>query len=98
MRIYDPRIGKFLSVDPLTAKYPFFTPYQFAGNDPIKYIDMDGAEKYDPNAPQPSGIKPITKSTILGGLANDRQINIRSYSLVGVNNRNGKDYWIARYN
>jgi RHS repeat-associated protein len=44
MRIYDGRIGKFLSVDPLTLKYPFWTPYQFAGNMPIKYIDLDGLE------------------------------------------------------
>lgn len=44
MRIYDPRIGKFLSVDPLASSYPFYTPYQFAGNMPIKYIDLDGLE------------------------------------------------------
>ncbi len=44
MRVYDPRIGKFLSVDPLTKDYPFYTPYQFAGNMPIKFIDLDGLE------------------------------------------------------
>jgi RHS repeat-associated protein len=45
MRIYDPRLGRFLSVDPLTASYPWYTPYQFAGNKPIQYIDLDGAEE-----------------------------------------------------
>jgi RHS repeat-associated protein len=44
MRIYDPRIGKFLSVDPLTQDFPFYTPYQFAGNKPIWCVDLDGAE------------------------------------------------------
>jgi RHS repeat-associated protein len=44
MRIYDPRLGRFLSVDPLTKSYPWFTPYQFASNSPIIYIDIDGAE------------------------------------------------------
>ena len=44
MRIYDPRLGKFLSLDPLTKKYPELTPYQFASNKPIKYVDVDGAE------------------------------------------------------
>jgi RHS repeat-associated protein len=44
MRIYDPRIGKFLSVDPLTKDYPWYTPYQFAGNTPIQAIDLDGLE------------------------------------------------------
>jgi RHS repeat-associated protein len=48
-RIYDPRIGKFLSLDPLQKKYPWYTPYQFAGNSPIKFIDLDGAEPFNPD-------------------------------------------------
>jgi RHS repeat-associated protein len=43
-RIYNPRLGKFLSVDPLTASYPGLTPYQFASNTPIMAIDVDGLE------------------------------------------------------
>jgi RHS repeat-associated protein len=44
MRIYDPSLGRFLSVDPLTKKYPELTPYQFASNRPIDGIDLDGLE------------------------------------------------------
>ncbi|PSL45299.1 RHS repeat-associated protein, partial [Chitinophaga niastensis] len=44
MRIYDPRIGRFLSVDPLMKSYPMLTPYQFASNSPIAGIDRDGLE------------------------------------------------------
>lgn len=44
MRIYDPRIAKFLSVDPISDQYPELTPYQFASNRPIDGIDMDGLE------------------------------------------------------
>jgi len=43
------RVGKFLSVDPLTASYPWYTPYQFAGNKPIEAIDLDGLEEYHYN-------------------------------------------------
>jgi RHS repeat-associated protein len=43
-RIYDPRLGRFLSVDPLTKSYPELTPYQFASNTPIQAIDLDGLE------------------------------------------------------
>jgi RHS repeat-associated protein len=46
MRIYNPSLGKFLSVDPLTQSYPWYTPYQFAGNKPIVAIDLDGLEEY----------------------------------------------------
>jgi RHS repeat-associated protein len=44
-RIYKPEISKFLSVDPLTQSYPWYTPYQFAGNQPIWAIDLDGLEE-----------------------------------------------------
>jgi RHS repeat-associated protein len=44
-RIYDARIARFLSVDPLTKEYPWYTPYQFAGNKPIFAIDLDGLEE-----------------------------------------------------
>ncbi|WP_290790916.1 RHS repeat-associated core domain-containing protein [Flavihumibacter sp. UBA7668] len=46
MRIYDPWLGRFLSVDPLTKDYPWYTPYQFAGNKPIVTVDVDGLEEY----------------------------------------------------
>ena len=46
-RIYNPTIAKFLSVDPLTKEYPWYTPYQFAGNKPVRYIDLDGLEEAD---------------------------------------------------
>lgn len=41
-RIYDPRLGRFLSVDPIFNKYPFVTPYNFAQNKPIRFIDILG--------------------------------------------------------
>jgi RHS repeat-associated protein len=44
MRIYDPREGRFLSIDPLTKAFPHLTSYQFASNSPIANIDLDGGE------------------------------------------------------
>jgi len=43
-RIYNPAIGKFLSVDPLMSDYPELTPYQYASNTPIWAVDLDGLE------------------------------------------------------
>jgi RHS repeat-associated protein len=45
MRIYDPRLGRFLSTDPLSKSFPWYSPYQFAGNMPIAAIDLDGEEQ-----------------------------------------------------
>ena len=47
MRVYDPRIMRFLSVDPLTIQFPYYTPYQYAGNKPINCIDLDGMEELE---------------------------------------------------
>jgi len=43
-RIYDPRLERFKSVDPLASKFAMLTPYQFASNRPIDGIDLDGLE------------------------------------------------------
>ena len=59
-RIYDARIARFLSMDPLFAGYPYYTPYQFAGNRPIWAIDLDGLEEKTTTAKN----KVIIKSTI----------------------------------
>jgi RHS repeat-associated protein len=45
-RIYNPRLGKFLSVDPLSKSYPWLTPYQFANNSSISAVDLDGLEYF----------------------------------------------------
>jgi hypothetical protein len=44
MRVYDPRAGRFLSVDPLAKKYPELNAYQFSCDRPVDGIDQDGAE------------------------------------------------------
>jgi RHS repeat-associated protein len=45
-RFYDSRIGKFLSIDPIGYNYPYYSPYQFAGNKPIIAIDYIGLHEF----------------------------------------------------
>lgn len=44
-RMHDPRVGRFLSIDPLARKYPFYSPYSFSGN---RVIDMNEIEGLEP--------------------------------------------------
>ena len=46
-RMYDSRVGRWLSLDPLAGKYPGISPYAFVGNSPIRFIDPDGREIKD---------------------------------------------------
>lgn len=44
-RMYDPRVSRFLSLDPFAFKFPGESPYLFAGDNPIYYIDKNGEYK-----------------------------------------------------
>jgi RHS repeat-associated protein len=41
--IYDARLGRFASIDPMIREFPFMSTYSFAANNPILYIDAGGA-------------------------------------------------------
>jgi len=41
-RIYDSRLGRFLSVDPRSHEYRWQSSYVFAKNSPLKYVDLLG--------------------------------------------------------
>jgi RHS repeat-associated protein len=43
-RYYAAWTCRFVSVDPLAGKYAQLTPYNYAGNKPINYIDVDGMQ------------------------------------------------------
>ncbi|MBL0095409.1 MAG: hypothetical protein IPP46_02145 [Bacteroidetes bacterium] len=43
-RIYDTRLGRWISVDPLIKKYPDLSPYNFVAGNPITSVDPDGKE------------------------------------------------------
>ncbi len=45
-RIYDSRIAKFLSPDPLRFRFPFYSPYHFSSNSPIAAVDLEGLQPW----------------------------------------------------
>lgn len=90
MRVYDPRIGKFLSVDPLMKDYPWNSTYAFAENDVIRSIDLDGLEKvlaiYETVKP---GISKI-HITRVGNIAEKKLENMQIKFLDGSKNDQSK--------
>ena len=47
--MYDPALGRFHTLDAFAEKYLDFTPYQYAANNPILFIDVNGDSTYTYN-------------------------------------------------
>jgi RHS repeat-associated protein len=47
-RNYDPALGRWVNIDKKAEKYPAWSPYVFALDNPVRYIDPDGNEVQDP--------------------------------------------------
>jgi RHS repeat-associated protein len=45
-RVYDSRIGRFLSIDNYANKFPFFSAYSYGGNRPMSALDVKGDSLY----------------------------------------------------
>lgn len=41
-RQYDPRLGRWKSLDPKKEKYPSMSPYSYSANNPVWYVDKQG--------------------------------------------------------
>jgi RHS repeat-associated protein len=65
-RMHDPRIGRFFAVDPLTKKYPHYTPYSFSGNKVVHAVELEGLEEVEVSG---TATIDIGNSTHFGGVS-----------------------------
>lgn len=52
-RLENEKGSRFLSVDPISSAFPELTPYQYASNNPVMNIDLDGLEGMAGNMASP---------------------------------------------
>jgi RHS repeat-associated protein len=62
-RIYDPRLGRFLSIDPKSREFSGISTYGFSNNCPIRLVDINGEAAGDPVGPGYYGGYSSTRET-----------------------------------
>ncbi len=95
MRIYNPALGRFLSVDPLFKHFAWNSTYAFAENDVMRSIDLDGTEKFVTNDGKYIGL--------IGGSTQVRSVDAKDIKTVtfwinAANNppKNSDDQFVSR--
>jgi hypothetical protein len=80
-RLYDPRLGRFFAIDPLTRKYPYNSPYAFSENCVINSVELEGLELVHVYNLQNDGtwkyVKTYTNNDLIG------EINRYNYTVNG---------------
>jgi RHS repeat-associated protein len=74
-REYDPILGRMTAIDPMAAKYPGLSPYNYSFNDPVYWND-------------PSGADPDTRNTTLVGFRRRIMDNNGAGSIWGFESSN----------
>jgi RHS repeat-associated protein len=69
-RMYDPALGVFQALDPLARKYAFQSPYAYAANNPVRFMDWLGMEPCEtgdcPDSPKRNGTPATTRTSSSG--------------------------------
>ena len=58
-RMYDPKVGRFLTMDPLVSHPSFsqsWNPYSYVLNNPLKYVDPSGFDGVPQGGPPPGAV------------------------------------------
>ncbi len=92
-RYYHSDLSIWLSVDPLSDKYPNLTPYAYCANNPVRLVDPDGREPIKPQAGTIAGFVTFLNNTrtkmgtLSGASAHDAMLRLGKTELSFSNPR-----------
>jgi len=73
-RQYDPRLGRWKSLDPMMAKYPNMSPYVAFNNNPVFFVDPFGLEGTNPGGEPKTHT--LEKGETLSGLSEKYGVSV----------------------
>ncbi|HMP31687.1 MAG TPA: RHS repeat-associated core domain-containing protein, partial [Saprospiraceae bacterium] len=90
-RMYDPTIGRFNRIDRYSEKYYDTSPYQYAANNPIRYIDVNG-DSISVNVIQGGGIngRDLYRIHVSGKIVDNTSKGMSSKQLVRISSQISK--------
>lgn len=89
-RVYDSRLGRFLSIDPKEIQFPSWSPYIFALNNPIKFIDVEG------EGPRDGAIRMFTTRVAIGTGKNGKTQYMYFAKIYYLNQTNKAAYYLKK--
>jgi RHS repeat-associated protein len=96
-RQYDPRLGRWKSLDPLMSKYPMMSPYVAFNNNPVFFIDPLGLEGVNPDGGNEGAKPPSRPGREYGEESFGEDGNIYIWSEVSdeLTENGNKGVWVA---
>lgn len=88
-RMQDPQIGRFWQVDPLTSTMPSYSPFNYAANNPIKYIDFFGLSPSDANGSSAFETTYVDKNKRVIDVVDDGRTDVIQFDDIDVDSWSG---------
>jgi RHS repeat-associated protein len=91
-RMYDSRLGRWLSLDPKFQIYVNLNPYHFTGNNPIRFIDTKGDVIVVPNKADRKAVLKMINSKAVGLYAFNSKGELYQVKATGDNTKYSQYY------